>query len=533
MKKSTKYLLTFLSSISILAACGGESGEDSATSSIENSSADMATTGGVLNIGLTANPSSLDPTKYTSQYESNVIRQIGDTLVTYSEDYSEFLPSLATEWTLSDDGLTYTFTLRDDVKFQSGDYQEGRLMTAEDVKYSLERSAFDSALNRLSGVESVEVSGDNEVKVHLTTPSSAFMTMLTDSGNIVIPQEEVDGWGDQFAQNLVGTGPFSLDSMQSGQQINLVRNDNYWGETPNLDGVTFKIITDENMMANSLLSGDIDIATGIRGQNREIIDQANDVELVSIPGFSTTYLDMNMMEGPTTDPKVREAIYMATNVEDIISGVNQWGGAEVSYSPLPKASWGYDENAKDYVPEYDPEAAQELLSETEFADGFTIDMYLSDARVPYGTIFQSQMKENLNIDVKLNPQEWGTYSETVASGRAPMNIGGWSWAPDPYFYLNQEFHSDSIGSLGNGRGYNNPEVDALLDEALQETDQAKRTELYQEATRIVLGEHSRIELELSENANGVSDRVIGYPVRPDAAIEIVNNHGVNVSLDEN
>ena len=224
---------------------------------------------------------------------------------------------------------------------------------------------------------------------------------------------------------------------------------------------------------------------------------------------------------------------MATNVEDIISGVNQWGGAEVSYSPLPKASWGYDENAKDYVPEYDPEAAQELLSETEFADGFTIDMYLSDARVPYGTIFQSQMKENLNIDVKLNPQEWGTYSETVASGRAPMNIGGWSWAPDPYFYLNQEFHSDSIGSLGNGRGYNNPEVDALLDEALQETDQAKRTELYQEATRIVLGEHSRIELELSENANGVSDRVIGYPVRPDAAIEIVNNHGVNVSLDEN
>lgn len=532
MKKSTKFILSLLSTVSILAACGGKDGEEASSGAASSTSSDAVVQGGILDIGLNANPSSLDPTKYTSQYEANVIRQIGDTLVSYSEDYSEFLPNLATEWQISEDGLTYTFKLRDDVKFQKGEYQDGRAMTAEDVKYSLERSAFDSALNRLSGVESVEVLGDYEVAIHLTSPSSAFMTMLTDSGNIIIPKEEVEGWGDQFAQHLVGTGPFALESIQSGQQINLVRNDNYWGGASNLDGVTFKIITDANMMANSLLSGDIEIATGVRGQNREVIDKADGVELVSVPGFATLYLDMNMMEGPTTDPKVREAIYMATNVEEIVTGVNQWGGAEPSYSPLPKASWGYDENAKDYVPEYDPEAAKALLAETEYADGFTIDLYLADARVPYGTIFQSQMKENLNIDVKLNPQEWGTYSETVSSGRAPMNIGGWSWAPDPYFYLNQEFHSASIGSLGNGRGYNNPEVDALLDEALQETDQAKRTELYQEATRLVLADHSRIEIELSENANGVADSVVGYPVRPDGTILLVNSQGVNVSLSE-
>lgn len=530
MKKPMKAFLALLSSMTLLAACGAESGEGTESTTETSQSAQQ---GGVINIGLAANPSSLDPVTYTSQYESNVIRQIGNTLVVYSEDFTEFQPSLATDWSVSEDGLTYTFTLRDDVKFQAGEYQDGRAMTAEDVKYSLERSAFDSALNRLSGVESVEVLGEHEVAIHLESPSSALMAMLTDVGNIIVPKEEVEGWGDQFAQHLIGTGPFQLENIQSGQQIDLVRNDNYWGETPNLDGVTFKVITDTNMLVNSLLSGDIDIATDVRGQNRQIIDEANGVELISIPGFSTTYLDMNMMEGPTTDPKVREAIYMATNVEEIVNGVNQWGGAEVSYSPLPKASWGYMENSQDLVPEYDPEAAKALLAETEYADGFSIDMYLSDARVPYATIFQDQMKENLNIDVQINPQEWGTYSETVSTGQAPMNIGGWSWYPDPYFYLNQEFHSDSIGSLGNGRGYSNPEVDALLDQALVETEQEKRTELYQDALELIMADHSRIELELSETANGVSEDVQGYSVYANNSIVLVNDHGVNVSLQGN
>lgn len=491
-----------------------------------------ATQGGILNIGLSANPSSLDPVTYTSQYESNVIRQIGNTLITYSADFSEFQPSLATEWEASDDGLVYTFKLRDDVYFQPGEYQDGRLMTADDVKFSLERSVNDSALNRLSGIESVEVVDNTTVELHLDEPNSALLAMLTDVGNIIVPQEEVEGWGDQFAQNLIGTGPFKIDNIQSGQQINLVRSENYWGPTPNLDGVTFKVISDTNMMANSLLSGDIHIATDIRMQNRQIVEQSDGVELSSVAGLSTVYLDLNNVTGPTADPKVREAIYTATNVEDIVNGVNQWGGAEVSYSPLPKASWGYMENASDFVPAYDPEAAKALLAETEYADGFDIDLYLAETRVPYATIFQQQMKENLNINVNIVVQEWGTYSQTVSSGEAGMNIGGWSWFPDPYFYLNQIFHSDSIGSLGNGRGYSNEEVDALLDEALIETDQAVRTELYQQVQEIVLGDFSRIELELSETASGISDKVEGYSVLANNSIIIVDTNGINVSLNQ-
>lgn len=525
MIRKLKVFLALALSFGALAACSPDSPQ---TGTPDNGTTEVA--GGTLNIGLAANPSNLDPIMYTGVYESNVIRQIADTLVIYNEDYTGFEPNLATEWEISEDGMVYTFKLRDDVTFQAGEYQDGRQMTAEDVKYSLERTANESALNRLTGVDNVEVLGEFEVAVHLTEPNAPFMNMLTDPGNVIIPQEEVEGWGDQFGQHLVGTGPFQIDNIVSGQQVDLTRNENYWGETPNLDGVSFRVISDPTQMSNSLLAGDIHIATDIRGQSRQIIESADNVELVSVPGFSTLYIDMNNVEGPTADPRVRQAIIMATNKEEIIQGVNQWGGAEPSKSPIPPASWGYPEDPDKYNPEYDPEAAKELLAEAGYPDGFAIDFYSSEARIPYATILQAQLKENLNIDVNLHSQEWGTYSETVSSGKAGMNLGGWSWGPDPYFYLNKLFHSDEIGALGNGKGYSNPEVDTLLEQAQAETNQETRYDLYQEALDIIMSEYPRIELESSEKADGISDAVEGYVVRADNTINIVNSTGVNVSL---
>ncbi len=527
MRKKLKYVLAAFLGLSLLVACTSPSNDTDSSANGEDQAS------GILNIGLSANPNNLDPTKYTGVYESNVIRQLGDTLVIYNEDYSDFEPNLATDWEVSEDGSTYTFNLRDDVYFQPGEYQEGRQMTAEDVKYSLERSAFESSLNRLTGVDNVEVLNEFEVAVHLTEPNAPFLNMLTDPGNVIIPKEEVEGWGDQFGQNFIGTGPFALDNYTAGQRIDLVSNENYWGETPHLEGVSFRVIEDPTQMSNSLLAGDIHIATDVSGQNREIIEQNDKVELVSVPGFSTNYIDLNNVEGPTADPEVRQAIIMATNKEDIIQGVNQWGGAEASLSPIPPASWGYPENPEEFAVEYDPEGAKELLSAAGYPDGFEIDFYASESRMNYATIFQAQMKDNLNIDVNLHPQEWGTYSETVASGQAGMNLGGWSWGPDPYFYLNKLFHSDEIGALGNGKGYSNEEVDALLDAAQIELDQESRYNLYQEALEIIMSDFTRIELEASEKADGISNDVEGYTVRADSSIVIVGNDGTNVSLTNN
>ncbi|MBY6274587.1 MAG: peptide ABC transporter substrate-binding protein, partial [Bacillaceae bacterium] len=333
-----------------------------------------------------------------------------DTLVVYNENLTDFVPSLAKKWEISDDMKVYTFTLRDDVYFQPGKFQNGRKMTAEDVKYSLERSAKESAMNRLKGVEKVEVTGEYEVKVYLEKPNAAFLAMLTDAGNAIVPKEEVEGWGDEFGSHLVGTGPFQLKSWQKDQEVQLVRHEKYWGEKPHLDGVTFKIIPDPNMMTNALRSGDIDIATDIKGQNRELVSKDPNLKLLSKPALSITYLDLNNQKGPTKDKRVREAIYKATNVEEIVKGVNQWGGAEVSYLPLPKGSWGYSKELEKLVPSYDPEEAKKLLEEAGYPNGFKTEIYVAESRVPYATIFQNQMKENLNIDVDIKVVDWGTYS---------------------------------------------------------------------------------------------------------------------------
>ncbi|KUF29401.1 MULTISPECIES: ABC transporter substrate-binding protein [Lysinibacillus] len=523
-------LLLFLTLlIGVLAACGGNTEKSNSS----NEKDGEVTSGGKLNVGLSANAKTFDPIKYTGVYESQVMRQMGDTLVVYNKDLSDIIPSLATEWKVSDDMLVYTFKLREGVKFQKGQYQDGREMTAEDVKYSLERSAKESAMNRLSGVTEVKVLSDYEIEIHLTTPNAALLAMLTDAGNIIIPKEEVEGWGDNFSEHFIGTGPFQLTEWKKDQEVKLVRHDNYWGEKPHVDILSMKFISDQNMMTNALRSGDIDIAMDVKGQNREIINQDSNLELLTNPGLSIVYLDLNNKVGPTADKRVREALYMATNVEEIISGVNQWGGGDVSYLPLPPGSWGYDKSLVDLVPKYNPEEAKKLLAEAGYPDGFKTEIYVSEARVPYATIFQSQLKKNLNIDVEIKVLEWGTYSDTVAKGNAPMNIGGWTWYPDPYFFLYQLFHTNQIGALGNGKGYSNPEVDKLLERAVSETVvQEERAKLYQEALKLILADVPRIELEATQTVAGVNKKVQGFEVSTDNSVQIVHPNGTNVSISK-
>ncbi|WP_059172815.1 ABC transporter substrate-binding protein [Bacillus sp. FJAT-27445] len=537
MKKRFRSRLFFMALIVVilaLSACSSGSNSGSSSSNEEKSAATgKPQDGGTLRVGLSANPKTLDPIKYTGLYESQVMLQIGDTLVVYNKELSEFVPSLATEWSVSDDMKVYNFKLRDDVFFQPGKFQDGRKMTAEDVKYSLERSAKESAMNRLRGVESVEVVGENEVAIHLSEPNAALLAMLTDGGNLIVPKEEVEGWGDSFGSHLISTGPFQIKSWQKDSQIKLVRNENYWGEKPHLDGVNFTIIPEPNTMTNSLRSGDLDIGMDIKGQNRELVKTDAKLELQSTPSLAITYLDLNNKKGPTADPKVREAIYKGTDIEEIVKGVNKWGGAEKSFMPLPKGSWGYSKDLEKLTPTFDPKEAKKLLAEAGYPKGFKTELYLAEARVPYGTIFQNQMKENLNIDVELKVVEWGTYSDTVAKGNAPMSIGGWTWYPDPYFFLYQLFHTDQLGALGNGKGYSNPEVDSLLNRASSETvDQNERAKLYQQALEIIMKDVPRIELETMDATAGVSKKVHGFEVSPDSSIKIVSPNGTNVWMEK-
>ncbi|MCD5001490.1 ABC transporter substrate-binding protein [Enterococcus saccharolyticus] len=512
----------------LLAACGSGKTEESGKET------NQASSGGELRIALSSGIATLDPISYTAVYESNIMRSVFDTLVTYNKDLSEIVPNLATEWEISDDLKTYTFKLRDDVHFHEGEFQDGRLMTAEDVKYSLERSLNESAMNRLRNIKEITVVSDTEIKIELETPYAAFLAMLTDAGNSIVPKEEVEGMGDEFSRHPVGTGPYAFAEWMTDDFVRLEKNADYWQAEPKLDSVKFTFITDGNMMGNALQSGDIDVATDIKGQNVELIENNSELSLEKSDGLSIGYLAFNMKEGPTKDLKVRQAMNLALNRTELVEGVYKYGEAKEAYLPLPQASWGYSKEVEKQVKDASGpnlEEAKKLLAEAGYADGFDIDIYVAESRVPAATIFQAQM-EKIGINISIKSVEWGTFSDTVSKGKAPLYIMGWSWYPDPDFFLYQMLDSKQIGALGNGGGYTNPEVDKLLAQATSETsDQEARAKIYEEALALIAADLPHLDLYDQDIIVGLSNKVDGFNVRPDGTIVLVSAD-TNVGLAE-
>ncbi|WP_020611377.1 ABC transporter substrate-binding protein [Sediminispirochaeta bajacaliforniensis] len=525
--------ILMLMGVHLLLAQGNGEHANTETQPPKGSSISRGDRGNVLTIALSASPKNLDPIKYTGVYEGNIIRNVADTVVRYNKDLSAIVPSLATEWSVSDDGTVYTFKLRDDVYFQPGTYQDGKKMTAADVKFSLERSAEKSAMNRLGMLKSVEIVNDYEIKCHLDHPNAAFLTVLTDAGNVIVSPEDAKGWGESFGAHLVGTGAFSLSEFKPDQEAILNRFDHYWGPKPNLDGAIFKFITDAAQMTNALRSGEIDVATDLGGENVKVVSDDPNLVLDAVPGLHVAYVYMNLMHGPTADKRVREAIIKAIDINALIKGVYPYNEAQRAYLPLPPGSWGYDASLEKLIPSYDPEGAKSLLKDAGYPDGFHIDVYVANkpARVKMCTILQAYLKKNLNVDLEIKTAEWGTFSEVASSGKAGMYAMSWTWYPDPFFFLNKMFHSSEIGALGNGQGFNNPEVDMLLDKALTVPDLESRKVLYQKALKLIVSEYPRIDYSNEKVIYGFNPSVKGFVVTADNSIDLVSPE-VNVYLED-
>ena len=549
MKKMKKLIALLLaaSMVGAMGACsGGNQGttdnsssttEEGNTDSTESSVAPIETNdeglepqdGGVLVIAQSASPAKLDPVDYTGTYEGNIIDQVCDTLVDMSQD-GEIIPSLATEWTVSDDGLCYTFTLRDDVYFHPGEYQDGRKMVADDVKYSLERSNELSANSRIK-IDHCEVVDDTTVKVYLPSPSSTFLTTLTDAGNSIVPQEEVDGWGDQFGAHLVGTGPFMMKEFSLDEKCELVRNDKYWAAKPHLDGVTFTVVTEAEQTLNGLQAGDIDMAA-LSGESIKLAREDENLTVLEMEALQFSYIYFNMVNGPTADKEVRKALIMGVNRQDLCDATYPYDSATVADLPLPPGSWAYDESLEDLVPDYDPEGAKQVLADAGYADGLELDFYTSDSKssMDMATVAQAEWQQ-IGVNINIQTSEWGTFSEYCANGQCDIFAMSWTWYSDPYFYLNYLFHSSHIGSQGNGQGFNVPEVDELLDQAEQESDQDTRAELYQEAIKKIVAEYPQVDYANRKNITGVTSRVHGFKMSTDNAFDICSTEA-NVWIAE-
>lgn len=494
MKKNLVKVLTLLAGAALLTACSGGGQTAPSEEGTKATEAIVATSapetdlepqeGGVLNIGLAGSPKNLDPKNRTSMYESNIISQICDTLIIYSNDQSEYLPSLAKEWEISEDGKEYTFHLRDDVHFQKGQYQDGRLLTAQDVKYSLER-AKEAKNVTLVMLDHCEVIDDLTVKCVLNEANAIFLDALTGPTNVIVPQEEVEGWGDEFGAHLIGSGPFKLKEFKLDQETTIERNEDYWGPRPNLDGACFKVITDVNQQVNGLKTGEIDFSTKIAGEAVKLVQEDSNLVLLSQPNTSVNFIGFNTEKGVTSDVKVRQALAEAIDIEDLCVGLYQYGEAAYAGQPMPPASWGYDPSMDEVKQKYDPEHAKQLLTEAGYPDGFKISLNFSNSstNTKLATILQQYWKQNLNVDLEIVGTEWAVYSQTVTQGDHDTYVVGISSTVDPHNFTGKCLGSQYIGTLPAGARLNNPEMDELITKSLVISDQAGRKEVYKDIVK--------------------------------------------------
>ena len=454
-----------------------------------------AVDGGTLVLSMDKAPTSLDPLKISGYNAFVLATQIGDPLVAHdASGNGEYLPSLATSWEVSEDGMQWVFQIRDDVHFQKGKYQDGRLMTAEDVAYSINRNK-QHVNNTLSFVDEVKATDEHEVTFYLNRPTATLLYELTLAYYLIVPREEVEGWGEDFGMHFCSTGPFILESHEIDQQTVLVRNDNYWGDRPHLDKVIFKVIQDGDQRVNALLAGEIDIALSLPTDSLERVAASEELDLVSLNKVQMNSIAFSLENGPRADPKVREALVLATDRQELVDGAFAKGTAEVTKLPLCNNSWLYNKELEAKVLDFDPEKAKQVLSESTYPNGFDITLsYASSVeRDRVGVILQQQWKKYLNVNVILDAAETTTYNDLVHTGNGELYMGGLTASTsDPHFSLGYAFDSAKAHASYNPGPYVNEEADELIYSALATTDKAERTKLYNELLDLVMADYPGI-----------------------------------------
>lgn len=374
----------------------------------------------------TINAGALDPVLANSTTCDQVCLQYGDTLVQETADAVDYLPSLATDWTISEDGKVYTFTIREGVHFQKGQYQDGRELTPEDVAWSLNRAHEESWWGYLPFFDHAEVQ-DGKVVCYLENANATFLHELTSTSGIIVAREEVEGWGsnEDFGSHPISTGPFIISEHVPDQYTKLVKNPDYWGVEPYLDAITYYIITDEAQAMNALTTGEVDIVLTVSGNYIQQVKDTAGLVLSQAPESRLSYLGFNLSDPVLSDKKVRDAISMAIDRKQIADGVYANGDGAASYLPVPITSWGYDASLESLVPAYDPEGAKALLEEAGYGSGLNLVLTVgtADSYVRAATIIQAMLSQ-IGINVEIQSLSSTEITDRYLNNTVQLFIGG-------------------------------------------------------------------------------------------------------------
>ncbi|MFI1194473.1 ABC transporter substrate-binding protein [Micromonospora sp. NPDC020750] len=464
--------------------------------------------GGTLAAAIGGEPDQLDPHRTSAYYSFQVLENVYDTLVEPGADL-RMGPSLATGWTTSDDQLTWTFTLREGVKFS-----DGSPLTSEDVAYSYNR-IISEKLNqayKFETVKSVAAPAPTTVVVTLTKPTPNLLANLGGfKGVAIVEKSNVESGA--VKTKPVGSGPFAVAGYTSGDSVKLVRNDAYWGGRPKLDGVTFTFVKDPTVALQNLRGGEVQWTDNLPPQQVAALkEEGGGVAVESRPSTDYWYLALNQGRKPYDDVNVRRAVAFALDREAITKAA-KFGLAKPNQTAIPEGSSWYHE----YAPyRHDPAQARQLLGQAGVR-GLTMDLMVTNEypeTVAAAQVIAAQLKD-VGITVKIRTLDFAQWLDEQGRSNFDAFMLGWlgNIDPDEFYYAQHR-----TGATFNFHRYSNPAVDKLLDAGRTQTDPAARKRTYDQAAKQIVDDASYLYLYNPEVVQGWSKQVTGYQVRSDRAV---------------
>ena len=469
MKKGWLLFISILFVI-VLAACSSGDGESDGNNN--------DTAGGSQEIYVRVNddPDFLDPHKATASISFQMILNMFEGLMAPETDGS-LKEAIAESYEISEDGLEYTFKIRQGVKFH-----DGSEVTVDDVKYTFDRlmgtTGGEKMKNNFDNVISTEVVDDSTFKFTLAEPNSNFLYSLTALTSAIIPASN-DG---KHNENPIGTGPFAYENYSPGMNLVVKKNEDYWREgLPYLNKVTFVFQSDDQAAIMSLLANEVDVSAVPWQRVNEVTDAFNTSHQNNNSSLVVTF---NQTKAPFDDVKVRQAIAMAVNKDDIIDSVFSGYAVKLGSNMSPAMGEFHDPSLENMYP-FDVEKAKALLAEAGYGDGFSTTITVSSHNGIYSNIAQIVV-ENLKaigIDAEIEVVEWGIWLERVYAGRDyEMTAIDLTGRPSAYEVLNDYV---STNDAENFFLFKNAEFDQVMKDVLRETDQAKQVEYYKKAQAIL------------------------------------------------
>ncbi len=426
-----------------------------------------------ITIGMVLEPPNLDPTGGAAAAIDEVVyANVFEGLTRFGSD-GAVLPALASSWDVSDDGMTYTFHLRADVKFH-----DGTDMNADDVVFSLNRARAEDSTNAqkalFKGIASVEATDATTVTVTLTDPNGSFPFNMAWGDAVIVGEESVA----DAATNPIGTGPFKFANWVQGDRVDLERNDAYWGEAPALSKATFKFISDPNAAFAAVMAGDVDAFPNFPAP--ETLSQFdNDPRFAVIVGSTEgeTILSINNKSGPLSDVKVREAIAHAINRQEIIDGAMSGYGTPIGSHFAPHNPAYVDLTG---MSAYDPELSKKLLAEAGQSD---LKLRLMLPPPAYarrgGEIIAAQLRA-VGIEAEISNLEWAQWIEQVFKGKDfDLTIVSHTEPADINIYARPDYYFQ----------YDSVDFQALMDKLNLATDPAERMAIQADAQKMIASEY--------------------------------------------